>query len=169
MTCLPASVEISSTIFRHFRLPLAPGEADAAAYQASLRDVFTGQLHTLRDQHGRELAAGSRHNWQTELGSLRQSAAQGEDDAPPALAVWQAAGYKHAQAILADRVLKGCLFWWTPGSGKSVMVALLVELLKLERQRVLVVSTPQNTAANGRCVKGPDPEPFKARGCAVEC
>ena len=36
-----------------------------------------------------------------------------------------------------------------------MMVALLVELLKLQRQRVIVVSTPQNTAANGRdeCVK----------------
>jgi hypothetical protein len=48
---------------------------------------------------------------------------------PPTLSLWQAAGYKHAQKVLAQENLKGCLFWWTPGSGKSIMVALLIELL----------------------------------------
>jgi hypothetical protein len=50
--------------------------------------------------------------------------------------------------ILSNDDLKGCLYWWTPGSGKSVMVALLIELLKFDRKKVVVASTPQNIREN---------------------
>ena len=69
--------------------------------------------------------------------------------APPVLTAWQAAGYKHAQKVLATPDVRGCLYWWTPGSGKSVMVALLLELLYFSELDVYVVSTPQNTRHNG--------------------
>ncbi|KAJ1492858.1 hypothetical protein T484DRAFT_2872066 [Baffinella frigidus] len=44
---------------------------------------------------------------------------------------------------------QGCLFWWTPGSGKSIMVALLLELLLPTDFDVYVISTPQNINDNG--------------------
>jgi hypothetical protein len=124
-----------------------------------MADAFLGEQKSLKDAHGNTVAAGVRHNWKSELDSLRRFQEHPARDPlpppPPALSVWQAAGYKHAQMILSNDDLKGCLYWWTPGSGKSVMVALLIELLKFDKQKVVVVSTPQNIRENGRdeCIK----------------
>jgi hypothetical protein len=138
--------------FCRFRLPEIPG---SASYAECMADAFQGELEFLTDAHGNTVAAGESHNWKSELDSLRRVQERPGKDAPPALSVWQAAGYKHAQMILANNELKGCLYWWTPGSGKSVMVALLIELLKSDRKKVVVVSTPQNIRENGReeCIK----------------
>ena len=120
-----------------------------------MADAFQGELEFLTDAHGNTVATGLSHNWKSELDSLRRFQEHPARDPAPALSVWQAAGYKHAQMILANNELKGCLYWWTPGSGKSVMVALLIELLKSDRKKVVVVSTPQNIRENGReeCIK----------------
>jgi hypothetical protein len=113
-----------------------------------MADAFQGELEFLTDAHGNTVATGLSHNWKRELDSLRRFQEHEDRDPPPALSVWQAAGYKHAQMILSNGDFKGCLYWWTPGSGKSVMVALLIELLKFDRKKVVVASTPQNIREN---------------------
>ncbi|KAJ1483366.1 hypothetical protein T484DRAFT_1950170 [Baffinella frigidus] len=81
-----------------------------------------------------------------EFGGEEPQAPQSKD---PALSVWQAAGYHHAQKVIGMNNSQGCLFWWTPGSGKSIMVALLLELLFPTDFDVYVISTPQNIYGNG--------------------
>jgi len=141
---LPASVGVSSRQFRRFVLPGSVSSACLPEYQKTLRNYFTGQIP------GQE-----QHNWQEEVAALRQI--RRGSPPPPALSVWQAAGYKHAQKILGDKMLKGSLFWWSCGSGKSIMVALLIELLvtQLPGMRVVVVTTPQNVKENSlkECAK----------------
>ena len=108
----------------------------ADSYQAFFRAFFTGQ--------GRGAEA---HDWGAEIRGMKEARDGGEE--APVLSVWQAAGYLHAQRVIEGQGLPGCLFWWTPGSGKSVMVALLLELLYYTDLDVYVVSTPQNTRNNG--------------------
>ena len=144
---LPQSVNVSCSDFRRFELPRSPSEDPGRDYQKALRDYFTGQIE-----------GQSEHDWTEEMRSLSKPRA---GHAPPAaLSVWQAAGYKHAQKVLKDKVLKGCLFWWSCGSGKSIMVALLIELMIAEFRgrkdmRIVVVTTPQNVKQNGlkECAK----------------
>lgn len=142
--CLPASVGVGVEEFRDFKFQESP---DSDKYQKEMAEFFTGNCEGF-----------ARHNWSAELDSLRQVQQQaGGSMPPPALSVWQAAGYKHAQNILSRQTgFKGCLFWWTPGSGKSIMVALLIELLSaLPGKKIVVVSTPQNITENGlkECVR----------------
>lgn len=139
---LPETVKMTSFDFRRFELPRSPSEDDIQDYQEMLRDYFTGKIH---DQ--------SLNDWTLELASLKRQIRSGPAP-PPSLSIWQAAGYKHAQRILKDTALKGCLFWWSCGSGKSIMVALLIELLAHEfrhqpNMTIVVVTTAQNVRENG--------------------
>ena len=141
---LPASVTVTSQEFVDFTLPTSVPWKD---YQQELRQFFTGKSADLPS-----------HDWTSELRSMKEF--RSGNSPPPSLSIWQAAGYKHAQRILQDRVLRGCLFWWSCGSGKSIMVALLIDCLLHEFRRqpsmkIVVVTTPQNVKENGlkECVK----------------
>ena len=109
-------------------------------YPRFLHDFFLGRV----DGH-------EAHDWGDELNSYKVPA---DGEAPPSLTAWQAAAYLNAKNAI-DKGSRGCLHWWTPGSGKSVMVALLLELLYPKDLDVFVVSTPQNTVANNldACVR----------------
>jgi len=135
-TVLPASIRVSSAEFLRFVLPESPF-ASSQTYQKCIFDYFNGLIPNQ-----------SNHDWKVELESLRRIRTGSLP--PSALSVWQAAGYKHAQKILSQNWLKGSLFWWSCGSGKSVMVALLIELLvkNCPDKRVVVVTTPQNVKEN---------------------
>ena len=142
-TVLPESVRVNSNDFLQFLLPESPS-ASVQNYQKCISDYFNGLIPNQ-----------SNHNWKDELQSLRR--VRTGSIPPCALSVWQAAGYKHAQKILSQNWLKGSLFWWSCGSGKSVMVALLIELLvqKCPNKRIVVVTTPQNVKENSlkECIK----------------
>jgi hypothetical protein len=153
-SCLPASVSFQYVQIPRgdepdrlqvcVRRPLPDYWPDPRSgnYQAFLRAFFSGQA---RGAEG--------HDWSAEMQAMRvEGDGAGEGSA---LSVWQAAGYLHAQRVIESRKLPGCLFWWTPGSGKSIMVALLLELLFHTDLDVYVVSTPQNTRNNGleECVR----------------
>ena len=109
-------------------------------YQQFIFDFFTGKVVSGKD-------------WSTELKRM-QDRCQARDSAA-ALTVWQEVGYRHAQSVLSSRDVKGCIYWWTPGSGKSIMVALLMELAMAKGLEILVVSTPQNIRENHleQCIK----------------
>ena len=144
-TCLPESVKISVKKFDKFRFAVLPV---SETYQGEVANFFKGGTVDFED-----------HDWRKELDSLQQTREPSMDGRTlqSVLSVWQAVGYKHAQRILSQGQtnLKGCLFWWTPGSGKSIMVALLIELLQRMGKKIIVVSTPQNIKQNGlrECVK----------------
>jgi hypothetical protein len=113
-------------------------------YQDEMKNAFMGEGTIGRD-----------HDWHKVLDQMRRYSGVASHTKHPTLSVWQAAGYKHAQKILNQQDLKGCLYWWTPGSGKSIMVALLIELLSRAGQKIIVVSTPQNKRENGlkQCIR----------------
>lgn len=150
MSCLPESVKISVNKFDKFQFAVLPVSATGLSetYQDEVAKFFKG-----------ETVGFEEHNWSDQLDSLLQTRQPRKDGRTlsSVLSVWQAVGYKHAQRILSLKQtdLKGCLFWWTPGSGKSIMVALLIELLQATGKKIIVVSTPQNIKQNSlkECVK----------------
>ena len=142
ISCLPNSV-----LYRYGdTLPAYWPEPIADDYQGFFRAFFNGEA---RDAPG--------HNWAKELEQcmMVQNSNQGGSDCPCALSVWQAAGYLHARKVVSMPKMKGCLYYWTPGSGKSIMVALLLDVLYTTHYAVYVVSSPQNTKQNDLdcCVK----------------
>ncbi len=113
-------------------------------YQQFLNAYFTGKVQ-----------GAEKHNWTTELGLCQDPRGAEKQSKDPALSVWQALGYIHARKVIESNEMHGSLFWWTPGSGKSIMVSLLLELLYDTDRPIYVVSTPQNTRQNGlkECVR----------------
>ena len=86
------------------------------AYQAFFAQFFSGEA---RGANG--------HDWRTEIQNYASpgppSQGQMEQSAKaPTLSVWQAAGYLHAKKVVECDDVKGCLFYWTPGSGTRILI-----------------------------------------------
>jgi hypothetical protein len=149
-TCLPSSVPYTYTTTDehghtvYMPIPECMPHPTSAGYQDFLSAFFTGKVQ-----------GAESHDWTQELNhSLNPRGAEHQSQ-EHVLSVWQAVGYMHARKVLDCRDMHGSLFWWTPGSGKSIMVALLIDLLYDTDRPVYVVSTPQNTRQNGlkECVR----------------
>jgi hypothetical protein len=132
-SCLPNSVKYrySENLPPYWPNPLSDN------YQAFFRSFFFGEA---RD--------AITHDWKKELDECKSIPASRGCESTCALSVWQAAGYLHAKKVVLVPSIKGCLFYWTPGSGKSIMVALLLDVLFKTDYKVFVVSSPQNTRQN---------------------
>jgi hypothetical protein len=149
-TCLPSSVQFSYvTMDEQERRVCIPMPANmphptSPEYQQFLTAYFTGKVQ-----------GAEKHNWTTELSLCQDPRGAEKQSKDPALSVWQALGYIHARKVIESDEMHGNLFWWTPGSGKSIMVSLLLELLYDTDRPIYVVSTPQNTRQNGlrECVR----------------
>ena len=132
-TCLPDSVFYKYTK----NLPSYWPDPKADDYQAFFRAFFFGEA---RGAHG--------HNWQQEINCSKSALTSERVETKSSLSLWQAAGYLHARNIVDTPSVRGCLFYWTPGSGKSIMVALLLDVLYHSHYSIYVVSSPQNTRQN---------------------
>ena len=133
ISCLPDSVN-----YRYEDvLPAYWPDPRSDEYQGFFHSFFTGQV----------LGAVG-HNWSEELQQSKSVQATRAQKNLHALTVWQAAGYLHAKRIISIPSIKGCLYYWTPGSGKSIMIALLLDVLYQTDYKVYVVSSPQNIRQN---------------------
>ena len=132
-SCLPKSVKY---IYGD-NLPAYWPDPNSDDYQAFFRAFFLGKS---RDAQS--------HNWQQELDLCKSAKPAPQTDAGSELSVWQAAGYLHARKVVSTSNTKGCLFYWTPGSGKSIMVALLLDVLYATEYKIFVVSSTQNIGQN---------------------
>lgn len=145
-SCLPSSIS----------LPYAALDVDAvlAAHKgtsacASLLPIgFAPTDAAVQDDVDSFFRDASRgHDWSSEIDGMRfSSESKPEKDA---LFVWQAAGYLYARYIIENPERRGCLFWWTPGSGKSAMVSLILDALldadaAGRRFQPYVISTKKN-------------------------
>ena len=132
-SCLPDTVNY---LYQDILPPNWP-DPRADCYQEFFNAYFTGKV---KDASG--------HDWSKELQMSLTVQTSRPKGTSCAMTVWQAAGYLHARKVVEVPSIKGCLYYWTPGSGKSIMIALLLDVLYRTDYQVYVVSSPQNIRQN---------------------
>jgi hypothetical protein len=132
-SCLPKSVKYAY----EESLPAYWPDPKAEDYQAFFRSFFLGQARDAQT-----------HNWQEELNMCKSVQLSRLPETSFEMSIWQAAGYLHAKKVVSSPSIRGTMFYWTPGSGKSILVALLLEVLYATEYKIFVVSSTQNIAQN---------------------